>query len=193
MRDPREWFNRRKKNEHAAHEAEVSQFIDRYDSRSMIDTGDGVVMEPGQVMENVHHLMERMELDPAIGFAPEEAIKAEESEPLAQMGLWDLIVTETAWSARSILAPRWPRERVEGPIAEAARLDMFIDGPGFTLQPGDEERAKAVLNRALASEERVDHHPELDGLAQDRLAQTWFPMLAWFGIKCGALHAENGR
>lgn len=197
MFDPRKWFTRRPQGPDEAmaepqgevSQAEVSAFLDPYNSRALVVDGSRAMIEPGQVFENIHNLMERIDNDPSITWAPEDAVSVEECAALAQMCLWEMTVEETAWSARRVLASgRWPMENVELPIGADARLSMFMDGPGFVLPEGAEERAKAVLNRALASGESEVTHPELAGLSQNDLMQTWLPLLAWFAAKSAALH-----
>jgi hypothetical protein len=101
-----------------------------------------------------------------------------------QLDLGELVVTETAWYARQILA-RWPADLVEHQLPPEARIEMFLTGP--KVDPDDGSIGRKVINRALASPSRVDTHPELDGLDADKLMAVWLAGVFWFCIKSGML------
>ena len=97
-----------------------------------------------------------------------------------QLAQGELVVTETAWFARQILA-RWPADMVEHPIGDGAQIGMFLDGP--RVAPGPSDLARRVLNRSLATHERVDKHPELSGLSAEELIGVYLALVFWFAIK----------
>ena len=183
-------FSARKKD--AQEQArEALELLDPYNERTTSVRDGRVVSAPGQILENLAQRMERIDLDPETPWAVEDLVSEDElSVMFVQLPMGEMFVTETAWFARRILA-RWPAELVEHPIAEEARIGMFVDG--VTVAEDDDVMARRILNRALVSRERVEAHPELDGdLHHHKLVAIWMALVFWFGIKSGSLNQMCG-
>jgi len=160
--------------------------LDPYSERTLIIEDDRALIQPGRVLENIHHRMERVDLDPTTPWAPEDLMSQEERVAMfVQLGMGEMLVTETAWYARQVLK-RWPAQFVEHPIAPEARIEMFLKN--ITIDPADGDVARKVLNRALSSTEHVETHPELADLDAEQLMAVWRAVVFWFGIKSGSLH-----
>lgn len=185
-------WNRRRKQDQRNEAAEIGELLDRHDHRASV-AGDGQLMvDLGKVLGNVRELLERIDLDPSEDWAAEDLVSFEEIHAfVVQMGLGQMLISETAWYAREILANRWPLELVEGAIAARARHDMFLEQT-FKITTDHELMAKEILNRALASVVRVDEHPGVADLDSDAQVQVWFGLLGWYMIKTGALHQREG-
>lgn len=156
----------------------------------MVVEDSRVMMNPGQVLDNIRHRMERIDLDPDTAWAPQDVMSLDEMAVLFdRLRQGRLIVSETAWYARQILI-RWPAEFVEHPIPPEARVEGFF--PGTDLDLHDQDLGRQVINRALASPQEVDTHPELNGLTPQQLMGVWVAVLFWFGAKSGALNQRHG-
>jgi hypothetical protein len=168
-------------------DAEVRGLLDPYAERAMVSDGDRAVVVASKVLENMRLRMERIDTDPDTSWAPEEVMSPEETTVLfVQLPFGNLVVTETAWYARQILQ-RWPADMVEHPIPPEARLERFFDAMGMV---DHQDRGRRILNRALASHDHVDHHPELDDITGQDAAGVWLAVLLWFGIKSGLLNHQ---
>lgn len=187
------WFNGSSKKKDDAREAgriarEVGEMLDPYGERSLILEDDKAIIQPGRILQNIHTRMERVDLDPNVGWSPKDLMSREEGLVMfLQLGMGEMVVTAAAWYARQILA-RWPAEFVEHAISPEARIEMFLEGP--KIEPADGDIARKVLNRALASAEEVEMHPELADLAPERLMAVWFALVFWFAIKSDLLHQQ---
>jgi hypothetical protein len=165
---------------------EVAEAINPDEERSMVVEDGRAMVIPGQILENLFHRMERLDLDPDTSWAPNELMSEPEMAVMfTQFRQGRMVITETAWYARKILA-RWPLQFVEHPIADEARLEAFL----YDVQIDDhlDDAARRVFNRALASPEHVDIHPELDDLNSEDLMGVWLALTFWFGIKSNLLN-----
>jgi hypothetical protein len=184
------WFRRSGKQD-ATREAErvareANEMLDPYAERAMVVEGDRVAVDPAQLLQNIHDRMERVNLDPDTAWSAEEIMSVDETAVMfKQLGMGEIVVTETAWYARQVLA-RWPAELVEHQMPPQARIDMFLEGP--KVDPADGDLGRQVINRALGSSDHVDTHPELDGLDADKLMAVWLAVVFWFCIKSGMLN-----
>jgi hypothetical protein len=96
---------------------EVRELLDPYQERAMVN--------PGQVLGNIRHRMERIDLDPNTSWAAEDVMPLDEMGVMfTQLRQGRLFVAETAWYARQVLS-RWPSDLVEHPIDDGADLSMF--------------------------------------------------------------------
>ena len=160
--------------------------VDPYDERATVVSGEQALVSPAQILENIHDRMERIDLDPDTRWVPGDILSADDlAVVFQQLDLGELVVTETAWYARQILA-RWPADMVEHQYPPQARVEMFLTGP--TVDPDDGNIGRQVINRALASPDHIETHPELDGLDADKLMAIWLAVVYWFGIKSGMLN-----
>jgi len=151
----------------------------------VVEDGRAMVI-PGQILENLFHRMERLDLDPDTSWAPNELMSENEMALMfTRFGQGRMTITETAWYARKILA-RWPLQLVEHPIADQARLETFLND--VQIDEHLDDAARRVLNRALSSPAQVDTHPELDDLEPEDLMGVWLALTFWFGIKSHLLN-----
>jgi len=189
---PRRRVSRRQRRDQEDSEriaGEVDEMLDPYGERSLIIEGDQALVQPGRILENIQRRMERIDLAPDVEWAPEDLMSEEEAVAIfVHLDMGEMVVAETAWYARQIIA-RWPAELVEHPIVPKARIEMFLPGPRIDSADGD--LARRVLNRALASAEHVETHPELVDLDARRLLAVWLALVLWFGIKSGLLHQHS--
>jgi len=172
---------------------EAAEVLDPDHERSMIIEDGRAVISPGQVLENLHQRMERLDLDPDTTWSPEELMSLDETAVMfPQLRMGEMVIIETAWYARQILS-RWPAELVEHPIAPEARLNMFMVDP-VTIEDQHQDAGRRILNRSLASADQVQSHPELEDLSAEDLVNVWLALVFWFGIKSGMLnqHARGG-
>lgn len=186
------WFDRFRRKRVAEHERvsrEVGEMLDPYTERTHVVEGDRAMVNPGQILENIRARMGRIDIDPDTEWSPENVMSLEEGQVLfQQLRMGRMVVTETAWYARQILA-RWPAENVEHPMPPEARIESFLDGP--TVDAADGDIARKVINRALASHEHIETHPELGGLDPVKLLSVWIGVVSWFGIKSGYLNKQD--
>lgn len=190
------WFKRRgtagddpSDQERAAQQA-VEAVFDPYSEQTLIVEGEQAAIMPGRVLENLRNRMERVDLDPETLWVPEDLMSQEESVAMfIQLGMGELVITETAWFARQILS-RWPAEFVEHPVNAEARISMFFDGPGPTVDAEHDDAARKILNRALASPDHVEEHPELADATAQQLVAIWLALTFWYGIKSGFLNHQ---
>lgn len=170
---------------------EVAEALDPNQERSMvIDDSGTAIIDPGKVLQNLRARMERVDLDPDTSWSAEELMSYDEATMMfAQLQMGEIVVADTAWRARQVLS-RWPRHLVEHPIAAEARLDMFYTD-SVTINDGHQDLGRRILNRALASPQEVESHPELEGLGAEELTGVWLALVYWFGIKSGLLHQHD--
>jgi hypothetical protein len=84
--------------------------LDPYGERSFVADGSGkAIVDPGRVLENIHQRMGRIDLDPDTEWGPGDVMSLDETDLLiGQLGMGELVITETAWFARQILSrPTW--------------------------------------------------------------------------------------
>jgi cell filamentation protein len=164
----------------------IRQFWDPYDERATLIEGDRVLMDPSKVLENTRARMERIDLAPGTPWSLEQMMSWEEMAILfAQLRMGPLIVTQTAEYARQILS-RWPSAAVRHPIPPQARIEDFL--PGIEMEAASQDLGRRVINRALASPDEIETHPELREAGAQELMGAWLAVLFWYTIKSGTLH-----
>lgn len=169
--------------------ARIRAMLDPHDYAASAPAGDGALyLAPGQVLDNMRELMERIDQDPQTSWAVEDVVSFDEMHVMVvQLGYGSMLITETAWTARKILAARWPQDMVEGAIADPARLDMFLDTGLPVLSEEHQQIAKAILNRALASPTEVEEHPELADLDDASKIPVWIGLMTWYYVKTATI------
>jgi hypothetical protein len=142
---------------------------------------------PPAILDRIHEGLARIDFDPESAWSAEDVMSLEEAEVLFNRAhLGAMVIMETAWSARQILA-RWPSALVEPPFPDGDRINgYFTGGPPFGPEP--DNRGRHVINRALASPSKVLTHPELAELDDDQLLLVWLAVVYWFTIKSVALN-----
>ena len=150
-------------------------------------------MVPGKSLSNLLERMKQLDQDPEAGWTPADLMPFDEASVLiASLQMGEMLVTQTAEYARQVLA-HWPRELVAHPIADEARVQMFLIDP-VKFEDRQQDIARRVLREASASDIEVSEHPELQDLDPPDLIQIWTALVFWFGIKSGMLNArEQGR
>ena len=134
--------------------------------------------------------MERIDFKPTIEWAPEDLMSEVEGIAMfAQLGLGELVVTDTAWHARRVLT-HWPAGHVEHPIPPDARIAAYLDD--VATDPVAEDVARQVLNRSLASADRVEGYPDLADLDAERSLKVWLALVFRFAIKSGLHNRTDG-
>lgn len=145
------WFSRKsgQPQESEAEQKPIAQaaneLLDPYHHRSSIREGDQLYVEPGQVLENITHAMERLDLDINTEISIEEDVAGyDEIQILVQtIEMGDLLAVHVVNTATRIMIARYPADLVGRPLPAEFDLRQLQPLPMADRQP---DTAKAIFN-----------------------------------------------
>ena len=76
------------------------------------------------------------------------------------------------------------------PISPDARIAAYLDD--VATDPVAEDVARQLLNRSLASADRVEGYPDLADLDAERSLKVWLALVFRFAIKSGLHNRTDG-
>jgi hypothetical protein len=172
----------------------VSELLDRYHPRASISDGDHLLLEPGQVLENIAFAMERMDTDINTSVSIEEDVVAfDELATLVQsLRMGPLIAVHVVNTAMRIMSARYPMELVRAPLPE--RYDLRKLYP-LNFSDREHETARTIFNQRAASPADLDEEDvaaALESLGSDGQIQVFVALVYMFGSKVGAMKYRTG-
>ncbi|GAB2763302.1 hypothetical protein GCM10027174_45000 [Salinifilum aidingensis] len=170
------------------------EFIDQQHSRASITDGEKVMLNPGQVLDNVTAAMERLDADIDTPVSIEEdVIPARELMLMVDsFHLGSALMERVVNTAMRIYQARYPAELTERPLPPEYDLREI-----HPLQVTDEqhETAKTIFNRRV--ENGADLTPDdlaeyLESLSSEDEMQIFITLFYMYGTKLGAMKHRTG-
>lgn len=191
------WFGRRRGKpgpSPGSNAGEVTgELLDPYHPRASIPDGDKMLINPGQVLENIAFAMERVDTDIDTPVSIEEDVVPEDElvTMVQRLGLGPVLAVHVVNTAMRIMAARYPAELVRSPLPEEYDLRKLVP---LTLDDRQHEIAKAIFNRRTASTTDLteDDVPELEPLDVGDQVQVFIALFYMYGLKVGAMKYRTG-
>lgn len=194
------WFSRRSGRprvsavEQRAIEQAAEELLDPYHHRSSVRAGDRLFVEPGQVLENIAHAMERLDLDIDAAISIEEDVAGyDEIQVLVQtMEMGELLAVHVVNTAMRIMAARYPAELVGRPLPPEFDLRRLQPLPMADRQ---HDIAKAIFNQRTTSDRDLapgDVAGQLEPLGPAEQIEVFLALFCMYATKIGALKYGTG-
>lgn len=173
---------------------DVHELLDRDHSRASISDGGRMMVDPGQVLDNIALAMERLDVDIDTPVSIEEdVVSFDELAGLIQsMRLGPTFAVHVVNTALKILAARYPAELVNSPLPP--EYDLRVMQPALQVDDEQHETAKAIFNRRTASAGDLVETDvaELEPLSANDQLQVFVILFYMYGTKLGALKHRTG-
>jgi hypothetical protein len=173
----------------------VSELVDLYRPRASVSTGDTMLTNPGQVLENIADVMERVDADIDTWVAVEDFLSPEEAWVLVNnLGMGPMLAVHVVNTAMEIMAARYPTELVRAPLPAEHDLRKLQPGP-VPISDQGHEIAKTIFNRRIASAVDLtedDIAAELEPLDPGGQIEVFIILFMTFGAKVGAIKNVTG-
>lgn len=172
----------------------VEQFLDPYHPRASVREGDLITIDPGKVLENIQHALERLDLDINTPISIEEDVVTldELLFMIDVLRMGPSVHVHVVNHAMSIMSRRYPADLVTRPLPP--EFDLRVLTP---IEIGDDLHDIAVLifnMRAIQEEDIVegDVGGLLAGLDGADQATTFTALFYACGLRLGALKSRTG-
>lgn len=167
----------------------ISEFLNRYHPRASISDGEKIMLDPAQVLENIAHAMQRVDLDINTPISIEEdvATLTELQAMVESLMMGPTLAVHVVNTAMRIMAARYPAELVTNPLPAEYDLRKIFPLP---LDDQSHDLAKQIFNRRttaaadLTEDDLYDLYEKLDVPTQLQVFNALFYM---YGTKIGAL------
>lgn len=172
----------------------VRELLDGYHSRASLVDGDRFMVRPDQVLENITHAMERMDLDINTEVSLEDVASVDELVVLVQhLRLGHLLAAHVVNTGMRIMSARYPMELVCRPFPPP--FDLRQLHPGMTFTDQEHETAKAIFNQRMTGTGDLDEDEvaaTLESFDFGQQLQVFAALFFMYGSKVGALKYSTG-
>lgn len=172
----------------------VHEFLDRDHPRASISEGGRIVIEPGQVLDNIALAMERLDLDINTPVSIEEdVVPLNELLTLIQtLALGPTLAVHVVNTAMRIMSARYPEDLVRSPLPSQYDLRKIVPVP---MSDREHAIAKILFNRRTASAVDLTEDDITEDVAplqaSDQL-QVFVALFFMYGNKIGAMKYTTG-
>ncbi|RBM17944.1 hypothetical protein DI005_20665 [Prauserella sp. PE36] len=174
--------------------AAAIEFINRDHPRASINDGEKILLNPAQVLDNISHAMERLDLDINTPISIEEDVAAltELHTMVLNLMMGPTLAVHVVNTALRIMSARYPAELVTNPLPAEYDLRKIIPLP---LDDHAHDLAKKIFNQRttaatdLVEDDLYDLYEPLDVPTQLQVFNALFYM---YGTKIGALKHRTG-
>ncbi|WP_177229825.1 hypothetical protein [Lentzea albida] len=173
---------------------EAQELLDPHHHRASVHLGDRLVVDPGQVLDNVAMAMERLDLDIGTPVSIEEDVATLE-ELVAMIDHFDRgaeLIAHTLNTAARVMNARYPAELVHHPLPPDCDLRRLFHAD---VDDRSQDVARAVFNHRLAQDADVRESEvaiDLDGLSSQQRIEVFMAVFFLYGTKIGALQNRTG-
>ncbi|MBG0569145.1 hypothetical protein [Actinoplanes aureus] len=172
----------------------VKELLDRYHHRASISDGDRLLLQPGQVLENIALAMERLDNDINTPISIEQDVVplGDLLAMVRNLRLGPLLAVHVVNTAMRIMSARYPMELVRRPFPPEFDLRKLH---AMTYSDHEHETAKSIFNQRTASAGDLDEPdvaPVLEPLTADQQVQVFTALFFMFGTKVGAMKYRTG-
>lgn len=173
----------------------ASELLDPYHPRASTTDGDRIMLDPGQLLENIANAMARLDLDINTPISIEEDVASlnELMVMVQNLQMGPTLAIHVLNTAMRIMSARYPAELVTTPLPPAYDVRKIL--PQFTVDDQLHDIAKMLFNRRTTSSVDLDYDDvvadfePLDTGAQLQIFTTLFYM---YGTKIGAMKHRTG-
>lgn len=191
------WFGRKAGNAAApdpgAHQ-QVSEFLDRDHPRSSLQDGDQIIVNPGQVLENIAMTMERVDVDINTPVGIDDMVSTDELMVLAgTLRLGPALAAHVANTAMKIMSARYPAELVRRPLPPEYDLRKLLGQ--LTISDQQHEIARKIFNQRTVSTTDLaedDIAADLEPLGPAGQTAVFMALFYMYGTKVGAIKHRMG-
>ena len=190
------WFGRKNGNAgdpDPGAQQQFSEFLDRDHPRSSLEDGDQIIVNAGQVLENIAMTMERIDMDIDTPVSIDDMISTDELMVLVgTLHLGPALAVHVVNTAMKIMSARYPAELVRRPLPP--EYDLRKPRPADGLRPAARDR-KEDLQPADHQHRRPDgrRHSRRPGILGPAEQMTVFVTLFYmYGTKVGAIKHRTG-
>lgn len=172
----------------------IREMLDPYHHRASISDGDRLMLQPGQVLENIALAMERLDNDIDTPISIEEDVVPldELLAMVRSLRLGPLIAVHVVNTAMRIMSARYPMELVRRPLPPEFDLRKLH---AMSYSDQEHETAKTIFNQRTTSTGDLDEEdigPVMQPLAADQQVQIFTALFFMFGSKVGAMKYRTG-
>lgn len=170
------------------------ELVDRHHDRTNISDGRRMVINPGQVLDNIDLAMERLDLDIDTPISIEDDVVAlvDLAALVEHMGMGPALIAHVLNKAMAIMAARYPAELVTTPLPENYDLRAIVP---VQIADGPHELATALFNRrtlATTDLEPPDVADEIEACTVPDQLSVFVAVFYIYGTKLGALKHRTG-
>jgi len=180
------WFGRKPgSGEPDDKQQAVREILDPYHHRASISDGDSLILQPGQVLDNIALAMERLDNDIDTPVSIEDdVVPLDELMAMVQnLHMGPLLVVHVINTAMRIMSARYPMELVRRPLPP--EYDLRVLYP-LTYSDQEHETAKTIFNQRTASAVDLaeeDIGPAMEPLNAGQQVQVFTALFFMFGSK----------
>lgn len=172
----------------------VNEMLDRHHRRASISDGEKMMIDPGQVLDNITEAMRRLDLDidTPVSIEADVVPLAELQTLIQQLHMAPTLISHVVNTAMEILTARYPTQLVTTPLQP--EFDLREMHP---LQMGDRPHAvaKDLFNRRLTAEADLEFDEVEAAVAECDAADqihTFVAAFYMYGVRLGALKYTTG-
>lgn len=187
-------FGRRRRSEKSEDDHAVHEMLDPLHHRASMNDGDRLVLNPSQVLDNIAHAMERLDLDIDTPVSIEEDVASTDElwALVSQMCMGSMLVAHVLNTAATIMTARYPADLVTAPFPPHYDLRKITP-----IQVDDRvhDIAKTLFNQRMTGAKEVadsDIDQYFAPLTPDDQLRILMALFYMYGNKIGALKYTTG-
>lgn len=191
------WFGRKASNADypdPGAQQQVSEFFDREHPRSSLQDGDQIIVNPGQVLENITVTMERVDMDIDTPVSIDDMVSIDELMVMvAALHLGPALAVHVTNTAMKIMTARYPAELVRRPLPPEYDLRQLLGQ--LTISDQQHEIAKKIFNQRTVSDTdlaEADIAADLEPLDSAGQTAVFVALFYTYGTKVGAIQHRMG-
>lgn len=172
----------------------VNEMLDRYHRRASISDGEKMMIDPGQVLDNITEAMRRLDVDIDTPISIEEDVVtlAELTSLIQNLHMGPHLIVHVVNTAMAIMTPRYPEDLVNLPLPDEYDLRKL-----HPMKVGDRPHAvaKDLFNRRLTGEADLEFDEVEAAVAECDAADqihTFVAVFYMYGVRLGALKYTTG-
>ena len=191
------WFGRKTGNAgdpDPGAQQQFSEFLDRDHPRSSLEGGDQIIVNAGQVLENIAVTMERIDVDIDTPVSIDDMVSTDELMVLVgTLHLGPTLAVHVANTAMKIMSARYPAELVRRPLTPEYDLRKLLGQ--LTISDQQHEIAKKIFNQRTISTADLtedDIAADLEPLGPAEQMTVFVTLFCMYGTKVGAIKHRMG-
>ena len=191
------WFGRKTGNAgdpDPGTQQQISEFLDRDHPRANLEDGHRIIVDPGQVLENIAMTMERVDVDIDTPVSIDDMVSTDELMVLTgTLHLGPVLVVYVANTALKIMSARYPAELVRRPLPPEYDLRKLLGQ--LTISDQQHEIAKKIFNQRTTSTTDLtedDLAADLEPLGPAEQMAVFGTLFYMYGTKIGAIKHRMG-
>ena len=191
------WFGRKNGNAgdtDPGAQQQFSEFLDRDHPRASLEDGDQIIVNAGQVLENITMTMERIDMDIDTPVSIDDMVSTDELMVLVgTLHLGPALAVHVVNTAMKIMSARYPAELVRRPLPPEYDLHKLLGQ--LTVSDQQHEIAKKIFNQRTISTADLtedDIAADLEPLGPAEQMTVSVTLFYMYGTKVGAIKHRTG-